>query len=548
MSKQRDWLIGLVAAVTVLALAVLIVTAVLDAERNGRKALERLQVEQVNQLARSLDTRVNEAYTAFAGILRGPQKWNVTVKDPNDAKRLDQLQQLNPAGRTGYVLLDPQSVITNGTLLTKPVIGQHYDRPGLQQMIQSNKPAVLPASAGLTTPLPTIGFAVPIDDPSGTLTGVLLLESDISADSLFNQEVVQLKHGKTVEYSFIDTNGIVVASSDLTTLDKPADPILLDTRPGFHNHHGRVAAVAAVPSAGWHAAFSESRSEFEGDLTGPLRSALLLLVVVALVGSGLTFFALFSRLRASREEQRRLRQINEAREEFISIVSHELRTPATGQLGFLQTTLDHWEQLTDTERRQAVGQAFANARRLHTLTRDILDSSSIEAGELPYTFEVVDLSAAVHTAVGAMVDASHPATVDAGDEPRPVRADPERIQQVLANLLDNAAKNSPAGSTIEIGVSSNNGTVTVEVKDRGTGMTEEEQRRAFDKFSRGRHTTVQGTGLGLYICRKIIDAHGGRIWAASRSGGGAIVAFSLPMVADGSAHEPSTGEVRSPAS
>jgi two-component system sensor histidine kinase KdpD len=117
------------------------------------------------------------------------------------------------------------------------------------------------------------------------------------------------------------------------------------------------------------------------------------------------------------------------------------------------------------------------------------------------------------------------------ERPCLVRADPERIQQVLTNLLDNAGKNSPVGSRIEVTLSvDGDGTCTVEVSDRGAGMTEEELVRAFDKFSRGRHGTVQGTGLGLYICRKIIDAHDGQIWAKSRDGGGAIVGFSLSTV------------------
>jgi two-component system sensor histidine kinase KdpD len=276
--------------------------------------------------------------------------------------------------------------------------------------------------------------------------------------------------------------------------------------------------------------FRQRTSEFEGDLTGPLRSALLLLIVVTALGAGLTFFVLLSRLRASRREQKRLADLNDTREEFISIVSHELRTPATGQLGFLQTLLDHWGELSDEDRHKTVTQAYANARRLHALSRDVLDTASIEAGELPYAFEVIDLVGAAETAAHALPAPDREIVISGPDQPVAARADPERIQQVLTNVLDNAVKNSPAGSEIDIVVSTQDNEARVEVSDRGLGLGDDEFDRSFEKFSRGRHTGVSGTGLGLYICRMIVTAHGGSIWAERREGGGATIAFTLPLV------------------
>ena len=539
MSKHRDRMIAVAAALLVVLLTASVVTAVLSAERNGRRSLEALQLAQLAQLARLLDGAIGPSLTSPSGLTNpvGAEPWKLVPNDPADTAGLNLLQARQPAStRTGFVLVNRRSVVVNGSLLSTPAsVGRTYTRPGLAGVLQG-KAALLPVdAASLTTPLPTIVIARPIVDPTTrAVVGAILQESDVAPDSAFNQIMVGFHRGRTDEYSFLDSTGVVIASTNAGTVGHRADPVLMDARPGFHRHGVTVAASADIPSARWTAAFRQSTSEFEGHLTGPLRSALLLLIVIALLGSGLTFFVLLSRLRAAREEQQRLVRINDTREEFISIVSHELRTPATGQLGFLQTLLDHWEVLTDTERRRTVSQAYANARRLHALTRDVLDTASIEAGQLPYSFEAIDLRSAVGAAVDALPPSDREVSVAGADSPLSVRADPERIQQVLTNLLDNALKNSPTGSAIDVrtGVTGAEEAL-VEVSDRGPGMVEDELERAFEKFTRGRHPTTRGTGLGLYISRQIVDAHGGRIWAARRPGGGTTVSFVLPLAASG---------------
>ncbi|GAC1315586.1 MAG: hypothetical protein NVSMB12_11470 [Acidimicrobiales bacterium] len=537
MSRLRDRMIAITAALLVVLLAGSVVTAVLSAERNGRRSLESLQLAQLAQLAHLLDGAIGPALTAPSGLTNpvGAKPWKLTANDAGDTAGLNVLQSRQPpSARTGFVLVDRAGIVVNGSLLVDPaVVGRPYNRPGLSGVLQG-RAALLPVEPhSLTTPLPSIVIARPIPDPAGgAAAGAILQESDVAADSTFNQIMAGFHRGRTDEYSFLDSSGVVIASTNAATVGRQADAILLDGKPGFHRHGAIVAAIADIPSAHWRAAYRQSTREFEGNLTGPLRSALLLLIIIALLGAGLTFFVLLARLRAAREEQQRLVRINETREEFISIVSHELRTPATGQLGFLQTLLDHWELLNDAERRRTVGQAYANARRLHALTRDVLDTASIEAGELPYSFEPVDLRSAVGAAVDALPPGDHRVRVGGADGPLAVRADPERIQQVLTNLLDNAVKNSPTGSEIEIRTAATPvGEALVEVSDRGAGMVEDELERAFDKFTRGRHPTTRGTGLGLYISRQIVDAHGGRIWAERRPGGGTTVSFALPLAA-----------------
>jgi signal transduction histidine kinase len=231
----------------------------------------------------------------------------------------------------------------------------------------------------------------------------------------------------------------------------------------------------------------------------------------------------------------------------MSIVSHELRTPVTGLLGFLQTTLDHWDAMSDDDRRAALTRASTNARRLHALTRDVLDTASIESGDLSYVFEVVDVNAEVASAATAAQDLqpTRPISVSTPDEHAWVRADPERVQQVLTNLLDNAAKNSAPETPIDITVTPNGQQVEVAVTDRGAGIPADELSRVFDKFVRGRATDTRGTGLGLYICKRIVEAHGGRIWATSVIGGTTLT-FALPLASSPAETAPTSEPVGTP--
>src|SRR4051794_6845690 len=493
-SNRRDRLIAVSAAVVVVALASLVIVTVLTAERNGKRALENLQLAQLQQLARVLDGAIGPALTSKVGLTNPltRQPWTLTPGDATDRGGLEALQNAQPTARTGYLLLNRDGVVTNGTLLTNPAaIGQKLDRPGLDAVLRGTPAVLVVSSKSLTTPLPTIAIARPIQLGSGgPVVGAIVQESDVAADSAFTRLITVFRRAQTDEYSFIDSTGVVVSSTTPAIVGNKADAVLLDPTEGFHRHGDTVTADTPIPSTGWTAVFRQRTSEFEGDLTGPLRSALLLLIIVTALGAALTFFVLLSRLRASRREQKRLADLNDTREEFISIVSHELRTPATGQLGFLQTLLDHWGELSDEDRHKTVAQAYANARRLHALSRDVLDTASIEGGELPYAFEDVELESAVESAVSSLPGDTHEVVIAGADDEVRVRADPERIQQVLVNLLDNAMKSAPAGSRIDIRVATTDGDALVEVSDRGLGLSDDEFERPFEKFSRGRNSGV----------------------------------------------------------
>src|SRR5436190_5035880 len=139
---------------------------------------------------------------------------------------------------------------------------------------------------------------------------------------------------------------------------------------------------------------------------------------------------------------------------------------------------------------------------------------------------MIDVGTVIRFAIEAIPEAN--VTLVVPPETIAVRADPGRIEQVMTNLVDNAVKSSPSGAEISVAVSVTELEALVEVSDRGAGMTEEQAARAFDKFARGRDQSVEGTGLGLYISKSIVDAHGGRIWVARRPVGTSIC-FTLPL-------------------
>ena len=533
---RRDRWIALGAALFVAALSVSILSTVLDAQRRGRQALERLQVNQLSQLTRSLDARVTAGFKAIAGLARVP--YTLAPHDAGDAARLGQLQALNPEATTGMVLVDSSARITNGTLLQGDIVGSRLQRPGLEAALAGGRPAVLPVAPGVTTSAPTVGYVIPLTGPGGQVRGAFVFETDIGPKSAFNQEVAELRRGRTGQFSFVDSLGVVVASSDPAVIGQPyADPALLHRQPGFHRLGHHVAAVGTVPSVGWDAVFTQDAAEFDGGLGRRIDTAIVLLIVGGLVAAAAGFFALLRRLRRARLEQRRLQEINRTTEEFISIVSHELRTPVAGVVGFLQTTADHWTVMNDDARREAVDRALANARRLYLFSQEILDSSRLEDRRLVGELEMVDLRGELEVAVAARRELSTERLIALWmpDEPVLVQADGNRIRQVFANLLDNAVKHSPASSPVALRMELEDDAVVIRVTDEGPGLPAGELERVFERFVRGRGTTVQGTGLGLHICRQIVEAHHGRIWAESAEGRGATFTVRLPLVSAASA-------------
>src|SRR5205823_1453813 len=190
------------------------------------------------------------------------------------------------------------------TVLEAAKLGDRLQRPELDRVLGPNpKPAVLPVAPGVTTAVPTTGFAFPLRNAAGQPIGAYIAETDVSPDSAFSGILKELRSGKTGQYIFVDDRGYVAGASDPALNGSSVKPLGLTAheRSGFRHEGSHIIAVGDLPTIGWTVIFRQQTSEFEGGLTGPLRSALLLIAVAAVLGGGLLFFFLVRRLRAARE-------------------------------------------------------------------------------------------------------------------------------------------------------------------------------------------------------------------------------------------------------
>jgi len=226
-----------------------------------------------------------------------------------------------------------------------------------------------------------------------------------------------------------------------------------------------------------------------------------------------------------------LRRLSALRADFVSLVSHELRSPMAAVIGAARTLEQRWRELTADQRSAFLALIADETTRLATLIGDVLDTSRIDAGTFSYRFSDVDVAALVRESVATASVAQDEVPINAAVSSHLplVRADPERLRQVFANLIDNAVKYSPTGEPVEVHATPNNALVIVSVHDRGPGIAPADHRLIFEKFGRvAGGESKPGTGLGLFIARSIAEAHGGSLDVASARGRGAVFTLKLP--------------------
>ncbi len=228
------------------------------------------------------------------------------------------------------------------------------------------------------------------------------------------------------------------------------------------------------------------------------------------------------------------RAIERLKSDFVSTVSHELRTPLAAIYGAALTLRRDDLALDELQRENLLSVVANEADRLARTVNDILWTSRLDTDTLRVAIESCD-ARALAAGVVAAAETHLPATIEldlaSPPEVPPVAADPDKVRQVLANLVDNAVKYSPDGGRVGVAVEPANGYVRFSVTDQGLGIPSAEQRRIFDKFYRldpEMTRGVGGTGLGLYICRELVRRMDGRIWVDSNEGAGSTFAFELP--------------------
>jgi signal transduction histidine kinase len=217
--------------------------------------------------------------------------------------------------------------------------------------------------------------------------------------------------------------------------------------------------------------------------------------------------------------------------EIVSTVSHELRSPLTSVKGYTSLLLNRWDRLADDQKRMMLEQVNHDADRVTRLITELLDISRLETGRLVLRRQMVDLAALAQTVVEKIVmeypdldvKLQFPSTL-----PSPY-ADPDKVEQVLSNLVENACKyGSPRGLLVAGELADRQ--VSVYVTDNGDGIPTEDIPRVFDKFFRRAEGKPTGSGLGLWISRGLVEAHGGRLSATSIPGQGTTFRFTLPLI------------------
>ncbi len=253
-----------------------------------------------------------------------------------------------------------------------------------------------------------------------------------------------------------------------------------------------------------------------------------LIAAVLVLGAGLVTLRI-----ATLAQRERARAAAEAtRRQLVASVSHDLRTPIAS-LRLLVEAID--DEVVDEEtRRRYITTMGIHVHSLSAIIDDLFELSRIEAGDIDWSIRQVELGVLVDETVSAMAAEAGAKEVEIraerANEPLPARADPERIQRVLFNLIRNAIRHTPADGSVTVKVESGGDKVEVEVADSGDGIAAADRERVFDAFFRGGEDAARGSdgaGLGLAVSRAIVETHGGRIWLAPADRG-TRVRFSLP--------------------
>jgi GAF domain-containing protein len=235
------------------------------------------------------------------------------------------------------------------------------------------------------------------------------------------------------------------------------------------------------------------------------------------------------------DKSRQLEVASQHKSEFLANMSHELRTPLNAIIGFSEVLADAMFGEVNEKQAEYLRDIQESGRHLLSLINDILDLSKIEAGRMELELTDFDLPTAIDNALTLVRERAGRRSItlqmSVDDRLGEIRADERKIRQVVLNLLSNAIKFTPEGGRIEVAAGPRDGSVEISVSDTGVGIAPEDQEAVFEEFRQvgTAEKKAEGTGLGLTLCRKFIELHGGKIWVTSQVGVGSTFTFTIPM-------------------
>jgi PAS domain S-box-containing protein len=227
-------------------------------------------------------------------------------------------------------------------------------------------------------------------------------------------------------------------------------------------------------------------------------------------------------------------ELDHLKDEFIGLIAHEMRTPLTVIMGSIDTVLTRSQLLPQDEKDGLLNDAYCETKTLANILENLLELSRTQAKRLEIFPEPLKIDKVAYDVIKEFKGQStHEFELDFPSGLPPAEADTLRVKRILHNLIENAVKYSPAGSLIKVFARQENDFIVVGVSDHGRGMSAEDQTRIFHSFQRlelNQSTEIKGIGLGLMVCLRLVEAHGGRIWVESVTGKGSTFYFTLPLV------------------
>jgi signal transduction histidine kinase len=242
----------------------------------------------------------------------------------------------------------------------------------------------------------------------------------------------------------------------------------------------------------------------------------------------------------TKRQARELERANKLQADFSAMIAHDLRSPLMNVTGVAEVMMQGMFGAVTEEQKKWLLRIQANSNNLVDLVSDFLDVSKLESGYVDVSREAINLRELIHKSIETYRVLALDKRISIKEVTDPslpaIQADPRRLDQVLNNLLSNAIKFTREGGAIQVGAArAESGSVNVWVTDTGEGIATDEIGQIFEKYRQGgnvKHSPHKGTGLGLVICKMIVEAHGGKIWVKSEEGKGSTFSFSLPVIID----------------